>query len=51
MQLKAILEREKDSIGGLAEWVICYVRPANADPLSKGPKKVTRPAEQMQHQM
>ncbi|KAK9863262.1 hypothetical protein WJX84_010782, partial [Apatococcus fuscideae] len=40
MQLKAILEREKDSVGGLAEWVICYVRPPNADALSKGPKKV-----------
>ncbi|KAK9858891.1 hypothetical protein WJX84_005283, partial [Apatococcus fuscideae] len=40
MQLKGILDREKDSVGGLAEWVICYVRPLNADALSKGPKKV-----------
>lgn len=38
-QLKALIEREKDPLGP-TEWVVCYIKPAASDPLSKGPKKV-----------
>ena len=38
-QLKALIEREKDPLGP-TEWVVCYIKPAASDPLSKGPRKV-----------
>lgn len=38
-QLKALIEREKDPLGP-TEWVVCYIKPATADALSKGPRKV-----------
>lgn len=38
-QLKALIEKEKDPLGP-TEWVVCYIKPAASDPLSKGPKKV-----------
>ena len=41
-QLKALIEREKDPLGP-TEWVVCYIKPAASDPLSKGPKKVRYP--------
>lgn len=41
-QLKALIEREKDPLGP-TEWVVCYIKPAASDPLSKGPRKVRTP--------
>ncbi|KAA6429506.1 MAG: TRAPPII tethering factor, partial [Trebouxia sp. A1-2] len=38
-QLKALLEKEKDPLGP-TNWVVCYIKPAASDPLSKGPRKV-----------
>lgn len=38
--LRALLERDKDPLGGVTEWVICYVRPTGADPASKSARKV-----------
>ncbi len=39
-QLKALLEKEKDPLGP-TNWVVCYIKPAASDPLSKGPRKVS----------
>ncbi len=40
-QLKALLEKEKDPLGP-TNWVVCYIKPAASDPLSKGPRKVSK---------
>ena len=45
-QLKALIEREKDPLGP-TEWVVCYIKPAASDPLSKGPRKVSIPTHQL----
>lgn len=45
-QLKALIEREKDPLGP-TEWVVCYIKPAASDPLSKGPRKVRTPTHQL----
>ena len=39
-QLKALLEKEKDPLGP-TNWVVCYIKPAASDSLSKGPRKVS----------
>lgn len=43
-QLRAFTEgaAAKDPLSGAAEWLMLLVRPANSDPLARGPRKVSR---------
>mmetsp|Transcript_23884 Transcript_23884/g.66233 ORF Transcript_23884/g.66233 Transcript_23884/m.66233 type:complete len:1100 (-) Transcript_23884:40-3339(-) len=39
-QLRSLLERERDPVLGMVEWIVLYVRPLHSDIYAKGPKRV-----------